>query len=478
MLHSNEKELEPLLPLLTIPNGDRLPVAFKGGTIIGWGKYRKVNHIGTEKCVQLQLLMPVIRCMQPLKRDEILQLHGVKTLRSHGKKADENGSNLPHLFRVSVFGLEALSVYQRKNRGMLSLQGGLREPIRYEEVNIHDTPRSYHVNRAIREAVKAIYVLGLDYGDVRVGVTASGHTVILDVNPEADLTLACNAENYANAMNRYTAAVAEEEKGERTLLLGADPEFLLMNERGKIVAASHYMERTGEVGCDAIVLSGHRVILPLAELRPEPSTQPRELVRNLRKTMLLASQMINDPSLRWIAGGMPVKGFALGGHIHFSGVMLQSDLLRALDNYLALPLLLIENDQDQRRRPRYGWLGDFRRQPHGGFEYRTLASWLSSPTVTKGVVALAKLIGENYRLLKVRPLDQIDIQRMFYQGKKEQLVGVVSRLWKELENLSSYELYSTYLDPLKERVLNRRELQSQHDFRIPWKIKPNYTFIQ
>ncbi|MCR8641625.1 hypothetical protein NV379_03050 [Paenibacillus sp. N1-5-1-14] len=482
LLHSGEKELDPLLPHLTIAHGDRLPQAYRGEVVIGWGKYRKAHATGLHPYVQMQPLMPMIRNIQLVKRDEILLLHGVKTLRSHGGMTQEEleqyeGAQLSHYYRVSVFGLEPISVYRRKNRGVYYPQRTLPEPLGFEEVDLQESPLPFHINRAMREAVKTIYVLGLDYGDVWVGITSNGHTVIIDVNAEPDLTLDRNAEVYAQAMNRYADAWVEEKQNKQSFLLGADPEFLLMNEQGKVVAASNYMERAGEVGCDAIVLRGQRLILPLAELRPEPSAEPRELVRNLRRTMLVAAEIIDNQALKWIAGGMPVKGFPLGGHIHFSGVMLQSSLLRTLDNYLALPLFMIENDLDLRRRPRYGSLGDFRRQPHGGFEYRTLPSWLGSPTVTKGVLALAKLIGLNHRRLQVRPLDQVDVQRHFYQGKKDQLVGYVQKLWQELELLPDYERYSTYLEPLKDRTLNRKEMKSLDDFRKHWKINPSKTSV-
>ena len=70
-----------------------------------------------------------------------------------------------------------------------------------------------------------------------------------------------------------------------------------------------------------------------------------------------------------------------------SRIWLTSRLLRVLDNYLALPFILIEDQNTKLRRPRYGFLGDFRRKTHGGFEYRTLPSWIVSPRITKGVIA-------------------------------------------------------------------------------------------
>lgn len=101
---------------------------------------------------------------------------------------------------------------------------------------------------------------------------------------------------------------------------------------------------------------------------------------------------------------MPQPGFPLGGHLHFSGVSLNGALLRALDNYLALPLALLEDKRATRRRPHYGNLGDFRRQSYGGFEYRTLPSFLISPQLAKGVIGMAFLIASQYPRLQRRPL--------------------------------------------------------------------------
>lgn len=256
-------------------------------------------------------------------------------------------------------------------------------------------------------------------------------------------------------------------------MLGADPEFLLLSPQGKVVPASRFLQREGAVGCDAIVLGGHRVILPLAELRPRPSHNPRELAGNLHRTMRLAARRINDESLSWLSGGMPLKGFPLGGHIHFSRCWLNSHLLRALDNYLALPLLLIEGETARSRRPRYGFLGDYRRQPHGGFEYRTLPSWLVSPAVARGVLSLAALIAGSYRKLPGNPLQHPDIQAYFYTGKKELLLGTVHKLWNDLESLEeAYAVYAADLKPLKEMIFAMKSWDEMQDFRKAWKIAP------
>src|SRR5690606_772207 len=132
--------------------------------------------------------------------------------------------------------------------------------------------------------------------------------------------------------------------------------------------------RSGDVGCDRIWLRGDstRSKLPIAELRPKPSHNPKELVTNLYRLLIKADNMIQHEGVQFLAGSTPLKGYPIGGHIHFSNVDINSFLLRALDNYLALPCVLIEDPKGLKRRPRYGHLGDYRLKPHGGFEYRVL----------------------------------------------------------------------------------------------------------
>jgi hypothetical protein len=289
-----------------------------------------------------------------------------------------------------------------------------------------------------------------------------------------------------------------------------------VNPAGKVVAASRYLERDGEAGCDAIVVRGRPVITPLAELRPRPSRSPRQLAANLRRALRLAAARIGDASLTWLAGGMPLRGFPLGGHVHFSGVWLNSHLLRALDNYLALPLLLIEAETARQRRPRYGFLGDFRRQPHGGFEYRTLPSWIVTPQVAVGVLSLARVIADGYRELPVggiggdgahvdnqpgvgrypdsafdtsdsasaigasfhptpipaRPLDDIRLLEAYYSADKTALQPVVAELWRRLERLPAYAEFAADLEPLRARTLRMETWSETDDLRRAWKIPP------
>lgn len=322
-----------------------------------------------------------------------------------------------------------------------------------------------------RYAVRAIYASGLDFGCVELRLLGRDAAQVagIDPSPAAEGRLAAL---FASAISRFAARLSAEDRRTPEVVLGADPEFILLSTRGKVVPASRYLSRNGTAGCDSRTVGAERNVRPLAELRPEPSGDPAVLIRNLRKAMWSASVRITDRSLVWLAGGMPVPGLPLGGHVHFSGIYPTHALIRALDNFLALPLAMIEDGTTVQRRKRYGRLGDIRLKPHGGFEYRTLPSWISSPSVAKGVLALAKVIAVHYRELQERPLDRAATLDAYMSGDKAALENVVKKQWQLLEKLEGYRAFAGYLDPLKKRVMERRCWDERHDFRKHWRIPP------
>ena len=213
-----------------------------------------------------------------------------------------------------------------------------------------------------RLALKALHAVRLELGIVIIDAEDGGRCAVRTIQlPE--LTFLSGAV-WLDAIQRFRAEwqssrLSHLDEENKTVMIGADPEFLLLSKQGKVVSAARYLEGGHGTGCDAAVVGG-RVMYPVAELRPAPASAPDQLAAHIRKLLIQANTRISDHSLRWAAGGMPVTGFALGGHIHMSGPRLTSRLLHQLDSYIALPLAMIETAGDHARRPRYGTLGDFR----------------------------------------------------------------------------------------------------------------------
>jgi len=470
VLHAGQPELARFLSLLQVPAGTALPRAEPGGpswTAVSW-RGEKPVRLPEGAGEPMQPAAAVRRASNARRVAEDLRRHGIRTAPSES----DGRSAIVRTFVVPVFGLEALGAFASVSgaKAMAAAAGSLRRPAAPRVAPDADASRGTAQKRAERAAVRAVYALGLDYGVVRVRADEDGAPLVESVDASPSVAAGEFAPLFAAAVNKLEASSGAEGGA---LLLGMDPEFVLRRPGpgGKIVSASRYFERRGRVGCDSVRI-GDKLVYPLAELRPSPAAEPRELLRNLYAAMRLAASRIDDASLEWLAGGMPAPGFALGGHIHVSGVALNADLLRAMDNYMALPLALLEDGNASRRRPRYGALGDFRRQFHGGFEYRTLPSWIVSPILALGVISLAKVVCEHVRELRGRPLARPEMQAHYYAGDKDALRPTALALWSELERTSGYARYAKALDRLKRRIERAEPWNEQQDVRAAWKIPP------
>lgn len=312
-----------------------------------------------------------------------------------------------------------------------------------------------------RAAVRALYVLGVAAGDVEVATSATGRPSIVRIADRAE----------AGAGSEIPV------RPQSGIMFGADPEFVLLTAAGKVAPASRYLPSGGLAGCDSVVRRGVRV-WPLVELRPVPAADPSAVVRSLRRLMVSVNRRIgrSGDRLSWRAGAWPVPGLPLGGHVHISGIALTGELLRALDNAVALPLRLLEPPNAAARRPRYGALGDFRHKPHGGFEYRTPPSWLVSPRLAQGVLALARIACEHRRDFRdCRPLDDDALRDAFYRAEHDAHTDAALReaalsMFARLRTWSGYARDADAVEFVYRAVRDGRHWDESADFRSKWGI--------
>lgn len=362
-------------------------------------------------------------------------------------------------WRVYTFDLRTVGVMQRIGR-------------RWRHVG---NWTSSAMNRLRETARRAIYALGLHFGAVELGGGGAAAAVVRVLpDPPLDGRL---ARRFAQAMETYVAATKEALSASygwstgQEVVLGADPEFILRNRRtGRTISAARFFSRWGIVGLDRACFKRNGVLVyPLAEVRPPPSPDPLQLVENLRQAIARAASAVRGYRVNFEAGGTSLRRFTIGGHIHFSNVRLSTDLLRALDNYVALPVLFLENPVSSRlRRPKYGYLGDWRSQPHGGFEYRTPGSWVISPQYAAAVLCLAKAVVQDYPLLRRNVFLSAAGQRAFYAADKPALRPLFFPLWNDLQASSVAREFRRHIDLIHQMVSEERRWNERVDIKKRW----------
>jgi hypothetical protein len=323
---------------------------------------------------------------------------------------------------------------------------------------------------AERISVRALYVLGLDFGQVELMLSDQGRLIVTGISPFMNIAFEDGEQRLAEALSTFASDWAKETADGVQATLGADPEFILLSPEGRVVPASRYFSPEGAAGCDSVRIRGERR-WPLVELRPRPSLEPADVTADVRRLLGVASQRTAGVPLSWRAGASPVPGLPLGGHLHLSGMALTGERLRALDNAVALPLRLLEPAKAAKRRPRYGSLGDFRRQPHGGFEYRTPPSWLVSPRLALGAFALAKVAAEHSRELSFgRPLDEDRYRDAFYDGDRSLLLQAAEDIYRAISRTTGYAAYRQPIDFLFDAIARHRSWDESADIRVKWRI--------
>lgn len=338
---------------------------------------------------------------------------------------------------------------------------------KFRPVIDYSSPRT---DRAIRLARRVLYCLGLHFGRVDLGYTNKKVLRVLSVSAAPPVTkklaaLYMNALTVASSRRLSTRPIHADE-----VVLGADPEFMMVSPSTKrVVFASDFFGRDGLIGYDNQSYFRDRRNHPIAEIRPRPTASPAQLVREMKEALRLAAQKTAHVGTIWLAGSQPYKGYSTGGHIHFTGIPLTFQLVTALDNYLAIPCMLLENTiRAASRRPRYGFLGDVRTKSHGGFEYRTLASWLVSQRLAEAILYLAKLVVVEHKSLQAEYLGSIDAAADFYRAKKDRFRPYVARLWADIERTRYYEVCKNKIRIIKTMIDRKRTWRDRADIRASW----------
>lgn len=331
--------------------------------------------------------------------------------------------------------------------------------------------------RIVEIACRSVYLLGLHYGEVHLLVSTSGEATVSHIDPAPhlisdDLALAYGA-HLARSIKHWLNSPTD-----CTPLMGADPEFTLTSRSGRPIDVSKYVQSNGAIGYDSQSLHGEinhvasqsrRSIRPIVEIRPDPDPSPVLLAHRIQNMLNKAIDVLPVRGTKWSAGSFPFGLTPIGGHIHFSGIPLTTPLLHAFDAYVAIPLMLLERRiPAKRRRRRYGRLGDFRRKSHGGFEYRTLSSWLVCPQATVATLALAKVIANEWRILPKNPWAGPYVAREFYLSKKMRFQRTFLPIWNNLQQTDTGDRYEKEIDYVRHMIASRREWDEEADLKSVW----------
>lgn len=371
-------------------------------------------------------------------------------------------------YRIPMFDLQPISCFRSDSGATWPKARISRVHPSFEEIGTNEDRQT---RRVIFLATRTLHALGLDFGLISIGANQRGLLQVMDVSATPVLD--------GRLLGLYKSALSEFMDREEQLrlnpltsvTLGTDVEIMLRNAQGKMVLASKYFTRSGRVGCDdrSVQFDGKR--LPLMELRPAPDSSANGLIVNLRSTMLEASEQIDRSGVTWRAGSMPFFPYSTGGHIHFSGISLSSRFVRALDNYLALALLAVEDQGTAtRRRPKYGALGDVRMKDYGGFEYRTPASFVCSRDATVGVIHLAHFLAIHHRELPIPDIYHFGTQTAFYEGKLQVLRPHIIRNIETVRRHVAYSQYHDYIEPLFTMIEQGRTWDESKDVRVEWDV--------
>lgn len=189
-------------------------------------------------------------------------------------------------------------------------------------------------------------------------------------------------------------------------MIGADPEFVLLDPPNLLTARDHVRNPTWErvlYGFD----HGGLVIEP----HPDPNTSTRQVVKNIKYCLNQIARQLQDGTVRWRSGAYyqaPQRVVTLGGHVHVDKKQAPAHAGAAYDrftDFLQRLEILPSQECDLRRNNAFGYgkPGDMRHE-HGRFEYRSMCSWLFSQRTAMLCLTGIKLLSVEPRTLPTKEL--------------------------------------------------------------------------
>ncbi|MGE5416667.1 MAG: putative amidoligase domain-containing protein [Acidobacteriota bacterium] len=394
-----------------------------------------------------------------LDKEGSTRVHRLNRLMTYDE--DAKNDKMVREYKITMLNLQPVKVSRKDNSSAAAQSAG------WKAVDLNEE-KEREIRKTLVSGRIAVQSLGLDFALVHLGLNKLQNIFVISIDPSPAL-----GNFRIEKLARFAVEYMTGEWNSNEVMLGADPEFMMVeNSKDRLIVASTFFPRFGDVGCDNLRVR-NRQQRPIAELRPAPSSNPLILTDNIRRTMVQALKLAPYRNIRWLAGSLPVDEYPIGGHVHFSKIALSSKLLRALDNYLAIPVLLMENaDTSAKRRKKYGLLSDFRTKEYGGFEYRTLSSWIVNPTITRGVLSMAKVIALNHLQLKENIFTEPDAHEAFYSGDKEYFMNYYTYMWKKLISLPGAYDYVPYMQEINELCHSPEGWNEYLNIRETWDL-PN-----
>jgi hypothetical protein len=171
---------------------------------------------------------------------------------------------------------------------------------------------------------------------------------------------------------------------------------------------------------------------------------------------------------------------ALGGHIHISGVAVDQVFLAALDRFVATPLNEVSNTTLRFSRG-YGRLSAIEAgKSHGGWEYRSPLSWISTPDLAKGVLSIAWLLAQAQKHGHITQFQTWDdffaYPRKGHAKNVKKFTLVLADLKQQNTKLENIEVLKAWdkrhlLKPTKKPVRQRRKKPAPAA-RFPFVVPP------